>query len=87
MVQHRNWLIGGWQGVPTYKSSGPYEWDDLGATQQLSKFPYVDIFICHAPLYGHTDKADYAHTGSESLLRHQFSSVITWFYKGSRFHF
>lgn len=82
MVQHRNWLIGGWQGVPTYKSSGPYEWDDLGATEQLSKFPYVDIFICHPPLYGQTDKADYAHTGSEALLRYVKEKQPRYVYHG-----
>ena len=31
MVQHRRWVIGGWQGVPL---------DDMSAEFQLSKFPY-----------------------------------------------
>lgn len=70
IVQHRNWLIGGWQGVPIYKGTGPYEWDDLAAMKNLDNFPYVDIFICHAPLPGLTDKKDYAHLGSEAILRY-----------------
>ncbi len=70
VVQHRNWLIGGWRGVPSYKGTGPYEWDDLEAMDRLSKFPYVDIFICHAPLPGLTDKTDYAHHGSEAILKY-----------------
>ncbi len=70
IVQHRHWLIGGWQGVPDYKSTGAYEWDDLAVMEKLSKFPYVDIFICHAPIYKLTDKDDYAHTGSEAILKY-----------------
>jgi len=82
IVQHRNWIIGGWQGVPTYKSTGVYEWDDLGATEQLSKFPYVDIFVCHAPVYGQTDKKDYAHTGSEAILRYIEEKQPKYVYHG-----
>jgi Icc-related predicted phosphoesterase len=66
-VQHRNWLIGGFGGVPSYKGSGAYEWDDMAAAERLSKLPYVDIFICHAPLLGITDKEDFAHLGSEAI--------------------
>jgi Icc-related predicted phosphoesterase len=69
-VQHRNWLIGGFGGVPSYKGSGAYEWDDLAVAEKLSKFPYVDIFICHAPLLRITDKEDYAHRGSEAIRRY-----------------
>ncbi len=69
-VQHRNWLIGGFAGVPGGRATGGYEWDDLGASAQLSRFPYVDIFICHAPLLGLTDKEDCAHQGSESIRRY-----------------
>jgi Icc-related predicted phosphoesterase len=69
-VQHRNWLIGGLGGVPAYKGLGAHEWDDLGATGKLSKIPYVDIFICHAPVLGITDKEDYAHQGSEAIQRY-----------------
>jgi len=82
IVQHRNWLIGGWQGVPIYKSSGPYEWDDFSATEQLSKFPYVDIFICHSPVYRKTDKADYAHIGSEAILRYIKEKQPKYVYHG-----
>lgn len=67
MVQHRKWMIGGYQGVPTYKTSGAFQWDDAQAAFELSHFPYVDIFICHAPLFKLTDKADYAHGGSEAI--------------------
>ncbi len=70
MATYRKWLIGGWEGVPTYKSSGHYQWDDLSVTPQLSVFPYVDIFISHAPVYGLTDKNDYAHRGSKSILKY-----------------
>ncbi len=68
IVQHRNCLIRGWQGVPSYKGTGPYEWDDMGVELQLSKFPYMDIFICHAPVSKLTDKEDYAHLGSDLEL-------------------
>jgi Icc-related predicted phosphoesterase len=30
----------------------------------------VDIFICHAPIYKLTDADDYAHTGSEAILKY-----------------
>jgi Icc-related predicted phosphoesterase len=69
-IQHRNWFIGGLGGVPAYKGSGAYEWDDLGVAVQLNKLPYVDIFICHAPVLGVTDKEDYAHQGSEAVRRY-----------------
>jgi Icc-related predicted phosphoesterase len=82
MVQHRRWLIGGWQGVPHYKSTGPYEWDDMGAAYQLSKFPYVDIFICHAPMAKMTDKADYAHAGSEAILKYIEEKQPRYVYHG-----
>ncbi len=82
LVQHRNWFIGGFAGVPSYKEAGPYEWDDLSATDKLSKFPYVDIFICHAPLLKVTDKDDYAHTGSEALRRYIESTQPKFVYHG-----
>jgi Icc-related predicted phosphoesterase len=82
VAQHRNWFIGGWQGVPSYKSTGHYEWDDMGATKQLSNFPYVDIFICHAPVYKLTDKEDYAHTGSEAILKYIKDKQPKYVYHG-----
>jgi Icc-related predicted phosphoesterase len=42
----------------------------------------VDIFICHAPLYGQTDKADYAHIGSEALLRYVKEKQPRYVYHG-----
>jgi Icc-related predicted phosphoesterase len=69
-IQHRHWLIGGLGGVPATKGSGAYEWDDPGATGTLSKRPYVDIFICHAPVLGITDREDSAHQGSEAIRRY-----------------
>jgi Icc-related predicted phosphoesterase len=81
-VQHRNWYIGGFGGVPDYKGSGAYEWDDLSAAEKLSKFPYVDIFICHAPLLGITDKEDYAHQGSEAIRRYIDAQQPKFVYHG-----
>ena len=70
VVQYRNWLIGGWLGFPFYKFAGPYEWDNFSGTHYLGRFPYVDIFISHAPVYKLTDKKDYAHIGGEGILRY-----------------
>jgi Icc-related predicted phosphoesterase len=81
-VQHRNWYIGGFGGVPGYKGSGAYEWDDLSAAEKLSKLPYVDIFICHAPLLGITDKEDYAHQGSEAIKRYIDAQQPKYVYHG-----
>ncbi|MGB7297191.1 MAG: metallophosphoesterase [Candidatus Aminicenantales bacterium] len=81
-IQHRNWLIGGLGGVPAYMGSGAYEWDDLGATAQLDKLPYVDIFICHAPVLGLTDKDDAAHQGSEAIRRYIESQQPKFVYHG-----
>ena len=81
-VQHRNWLIGGFGGVPSYKGSGKFEWDDQSAAEKLSKFPYVDIFICHAPLLGITDKEDYAHQGSEAIRRYIDAQQPKYVYHG-----
>ena len=81
-VQHRNWFIGGFSGVPSYKGSDAYEWDDLSAAEKLSKFPYVDIFICHAPLLGITDKEDFAHQGSEAIRRYIDAQQPKFVYHG-----
>ncbi len=81
-VQHRNWFIGGFSGVPGYKGTGAYEWDDLSAAEKLGKFPYVDIFICHAPLLGVTDKEDYAHQGSEAIRRYIDAQQPKYVYHG-----
>ena len=81
-VQYRNWLIGGFQGAPAYKGPGAYEWDDLAAAEKLSKFPYVDIFVCHAPILKLTDKEDYAHTGSEAIRRYIEANQPKYVYHG-----
>jgi uncharacterized protein len=81
-VQHRNWFIGGFGGVPAYKGTGAYEWDDLAAAERLSRFPYVDILICHAPLLGITDKEDYAHQGSEAIRRYIDAQQPKFVYHG-----
>jgi len=70
LAQCRNWIIGGWQGVPAYKPAGHFQWDDLSAAEALARFPPVDLFISHAPLHGKTDLSDPAHTGSDALLRY-----------------
>jgi len=82
IVQHRKWMIGGYQGVPTYKSAGSYQWDDAQAAFDLEHFPYVDIFICHAPIYKITDKADYAHGGSEAIRRYIEQKQPRYVYHG-----
>lgn len=82
LVQHRNWLISGFAGVPGNEGSGNFEWDDLGASAKLSVFPYVDIFICHAPILGLTDKEDYAHQGSESIRRYVEEMQPKYVYHG-----
>lgn len=81
-VQHRNWFIGGFGGVPASTGSGAHEWDDLGATWKLSKLPYVDIFICHAPVLGITDKEGYAHQGSEAIRRYIETQQPKFVYHG-----
>lgn len=82
IVQHRNWLIGGWQGVPIYKGTGAYEWDDMNTATLLQNLPPVDIFIAHAPIYKYTDKDDYAHQGSEALLQYIQNKQPRYFYHG-----
>ncbi len=81
-VQHRNWLIGGIGGVPAHSGSGANEWDDLGATEMLSKLPYVDIFICHAPVMGITDDGNSANQGSEAILRYIETQQPKFVYHG-----
>lgn len=70
IAQERNWLIGGWEGVPAYKPSGKGMFDDFEAGAYLGGFPHVDIFITHAPIFGQTDKDDFAHIGSEAILKY-----------------
>jgi Icc-related predicted phosphoesterase len=82
IVQERNWVIGGWEGVPAYKPSGGGMFDDFEAASYLTKFPYVDIFITHAPIYGKTDKDDYAHIGSEAILKYIEEKQPKYVYHG-----
>jgi len=56
--------------VPAYKPSGRSMFDDFEASSYLANFPYADIFVSHAPIYGKTDKDDYAHVGSEAILKY-----------------
>ena len=49
MVTHRNWLIGGWEGVP---------------------------------VYGLPDKKDYAHMGSEAILKYIEEKQPKYVYHG-----
>jgi Icc-related predicted phosphoesterase len=81
-VQHRNWFISGFGSMPSYKGSGAHEWDDLAVAEKLSKFPYVDILICHAPLLGITDKEDYARQGSEAIRRYIDAQQPKFVYHG-----
>ncbi|MEW5900265.1 MAG: metallophosphoesterase [Acidobacteriota bacterium] len=80
--QFRNWYIGGFGGVADYKGSGASGWDDLAAAEMLSKFPCVDIFLCHAPLLNLTDKEDYAHAGSEAIRRYIEETQPKFVYHG-----
>lgn len=82
IVQHRKWVLGGYQGVPTYKAAGHYQWDDAQAGLELKNFPYVDIFIAHAPVYHITDKSDYAHEGSQALRRYIEDKQPRYVYHG-----
>ncbi len=81
-VQHRKWLIGGLGGVPETKGSEAHEWDDLAATAWLDKLPYVDIFVCHAPVLGITDAEDAAHQGSEAIRRYVEARQPKFVYHG-----
>ena len=83
VIQHRKWMIGVWQGVPsTASSAGPFEWDELDAESQLSRFPPVDILICHAPVYKITDEGDAAHTGSQAILKYIQEKQPKYVYHG-----
>jgi Icc-related predicted phosphoesterase len=70
IAQHRHWLIGGWQGVPDDRSDGADEWDNLIVTERLNKFPYVDIFICHAPIFKVPEQEADAPAETEPIRRY-----------------
>ena len=67
IAQHRKWVIGGYRGIPSSRPAGSFQWDDGQAGLELNHFPYVDIFIAHAPVFGITDTPDPAHAGSRAL--------------------
>jgi Icc-related predicted phosphoesterase len=69
LIQHRHWLIGGFGGGSTFKGPRPDDGEDL-AVEKLTKFPYVDIFICHAPVLNLTANEDDAHEGSQAIRRY-----------------
>jgi Icc-related predicted phosphoesterase len=69
LVQHRHWLIGGFGGVSALKDSGPDDWEGLAAGK-LAKFPYVDIFICHAPLLKPAGREDCAYEECQAVRRY-----------------
>jgi Icc-related predicted phosphoesterase len=68
VICERNWLIGGWEGVPQFKDEGTGMFDDFIASDHLRSFPRVDVFLCHSPLLGKTDLDDPAHRGSQAIL-------------------
>ncbi len=82
IVQHRKWVIGGYQGIPSDKPEGAYQWDDDQAGFELNHFPYVDVFITHAPVYHLTDKSDYAYQGSHALRRYIEDKQPRYVYHG-----
>lgn len=82
MIQHRRWLIGGWQGVLPRKPSLDQEQDDTSADLHLGKFPYVDIFICNAPLSKMTEEEDYAYSDCEAILKYIEEKQPQYVYHG-----
>ena len=82
MVQHRRWLIGGWQDVEPLRAAGAHEGDAISADLQLSKFPYVDIFICHAPLTKLIDREGQPHSCSEAILKYIEEKQPRYVYHG-----
>ncbi len=82
IVQQRNWVIGGYHGAPSSKPTGAYEWDDAKAGFELNHFPYVDIFITHAPVFRITDQPDSVHEGSQSLRRYIEDKQPRYVYHG-----
>jgi Icc-related predicted phosphoesterase len=82
MIQHRRWLIGGWQGDMPHKPSGHPERDDMGADLHLGKFPYVDIFLCNAPLAKMAEEEDYAHSDCEAILKYIEEKQPQYVYHG-----
>lgn len=60
--------FGGFEGSPRYKRD-PYAkmYTEEEATELLHNFPYVDVFIAHAPPRGINDEDDVAHTGFQAL--------------------
>lgn len=82
MIQHRRWLIGGWQDIDRHQAAGPPDGDGISADLQLSKFPYVDIFICHTPVTKLIDKEDRAHSCSEAILKYIEEKQPRYVYHG-----
>ncbi len=82
MIQHRRWLIGGWQADLPHKPSGLPEQDDIGVDLQLGKFPYVDIFICHAPLSQLAGTDDQTYSDCEAILKYIEEKQPQYVYHG-----
>ncbi|MFA9453117.1 MAG: hypothetical protein ACERK6_04305 [Candidatus Aminicenantaceae bacterium] len=82
IVQHRKWVIGGYQGIRSDKPEGAYQWEDAQAGFELNHFPYVDVFIAHAPVYQITDTSGNGHEGSQALRRYIEDKQPRYVYHG-----
>jgi Icc-related predicted phosphoesterase len=79
----RNWIIGGFSGVPYYKQRGQNMWSEEEASSLLQKMPRCDVFICHAPVAEATDKPEsYAHPGSIAIRRYVEAKKPRFVYHG-----
>jgi len=82
MSQRLCWVIGGWQADLPHKPSGLSDHDDMGADLHLGKFPYVDIFICHAPLAQMAEADDQAYSDCEAILNYIEEKQPRYVYHG-----
>ncbi|HET9174710.1 MAG TPA: hypothetical protein VFN56_05550 [Candidatus Saccharimonadales bacterium] len=63
--------FGGFEGAVRYKQGDAPMFTQAEATALMSDFPYVDIFLSHAPPYGINDEPDeLAHQGFHGLRQY-----------------
>lgn len=61
-------MFGGFQGSPRYKEGDAPMFTQEEATTLMQNFPYVDVFLSHAPPYGINDEpGDSTHEGFKAL--------------------
>lgn len=80
--EYKGWIFGGFEGSVRYKPGDHPMFTQEEATALMAGFPYVDIFIAHAPLRGINDEEEVDHQGFDALKNYVENKRPKYFLHG-----